>query len=30
VDLVQKDFWEKAVKICIEDIEEFLQLTANQ
>jgi oligoendopeptidase F len=27
VNLVQKDFWEKAVKICIDDIEEFLQLT---
>ncbi|HEY2420868.1 MAG TPA: M3 family oligoendopeptidase [Neobacillus sp.] len=27
VDLTQKDFWEKAVRPCIEDIEEFLQLT---
>ncbi|WHZ06136.1 M3 family oligoendopeptidase [Neobacillus sp. YX16] len=30
VNLVQKDFWEKAVKICIDDIEEFLQLTENK
>jgi oligoendopeptidase F len=30
VDLVKKDFWEKAVKICIEDIDEFLQLTENK
>lgn len=27
VELTQKDFWEKAVRPCIEDIEEFLQLT---
>lgn len=27
VDLTQKDFWEKAVRLCIDDIEEFLQLT---
>jgi oligoendopeptidase F len=30
VDLVQKEFWEKAVRICIEDIEEFLQLTEDK
>ena len=30
VDLVQKDFWEKAVRICIDDIDEFLQLTENK
>lgn len=27
VELTQKDFWQKAVRPCIEDIEEFLQLT---
>ncbi|CAH2715482.1 Oligoendopeptidase F, plasmid [Neobacillus rhizosphaerae] len=27
VDLTQKDFWEKAVHICIDDIDEFLELT---
>jgi oligoendopeptidase F len=27
VDLTQKDFWEKAVRLCIDDIDEFLQLT---
>ncbi|WHY76269.1 M3 family oligoendopeptidase [Neobacillus sp. WH10] len=27
VDLTQKDFWEKAVRICLEDIDEFLELT---
>lgn len=27
VDLTQKDFWEKAVGICVADIEEFLELT---
>jgi oligoendopeptidase F len=27
VELTHKDFWEKAVRPCIEDIEEFLQLT---
>jgi oligoendopeptidase F len=30
VDLAQKDFWEKAVKICIDDIVEFLELTENK
>jgi oligoendopeptidase F len=27
VDLTQKDFWEKGVRLCIDDIEEFLSLT---
>ncbi|PLR93784.1 M3 family oligoendopeptidase [Bacillus sp. T33-2] len=27
VDLTKKDFWEKAVRICIDDVEEFLKLT---
>lgn len=27
VDLTQKDFWEKAVRLCLDDIEEFLNLT---
>ncbi|MEH7353240.1 M3 family oligoendopeptidase [Neobacillus drentensis] len=27
VDLTQKDFWEKAVRICLDDIDEFLELT---
>ncbi|EKN63816.1 putative oligoendopeptidase [Neobacillus bataviensis LMG 21833] len=27
VDLTQKDFWEKAVHICLDDIDEFLELT---
>lgn len=26
-DLTKRDFWEKAVKVCIHDVEEFLQLT---
>ncbi|QCJ43551.1 M3 family oligoendopeptidase [Bacillus sp. S3] len=30
VDLTQKDFWEKAVHICLDDIDEFLELTANK
>ncbi len=30
VDLDQKDFWEKAVRICIDDIDEFLKLTENK
>ncbi|MGJ7912220.1 M3 family oligoendopeptidase [Neobacillus sp. LXY-1] len=30
VDLTEKDFWEKAVHICIEDINEFLHLTENK
>lgn len=30
VDLTKKDFWEKAVRVCIDDIEEFLQLTENK
>jgi oligoendopeptidase F len=30
VDLTQKDFWEKGVRLCIDDIEEFLQLTENK
>lgn len=29
VDLTQRDFWEKAVKKSLEDVEEFLQLTKN-
>ncbi|UAL46242.1 M3 family oligoendopeptidase [Sutcliffiella horikoshii] len=28
VDLTQRDFWEKAVKKSLEDVEEFLQLTS--
>ncbi|MEH7887120.1 M3 family oligoendopeptidase [Bacillus sp. JJ1609] len=27
VDLTKKDFWEKAVRMCVEDVEEFLALT---
>jgi oligoendopeptidase F len=27
VDLTQKEFWEKGVRLCIDDIEEFLTLT---
>lgn len=27
VDLTKKDFWEKAVRTCIDDVEEFLRLT---
>ncbi|WML45474.1 M3 family oligoendopeptidase [Neobacillus sp. PS3-40] len=27
VDLTQKDFWERAVQLCIDDIDEFLDLT---
>ncbi|MCL6573011.1 MAG: M3 family oligoendopeptidase [Bacillus sp. (in: Bacteria)] len=27
VDLTQKDFWEKAVRTCLDDIDEFLELT---
>lgn len=27
VDLTKKDFWEKAVNMCVEDVEEFLVLT---
>jgi oligoendopeptidase F len=30
VDLTQKDFWEKAVHLCIDDIKEFLTLTAEK
>nr|WP_263325646.1 M3 family oligoendopeptidase [Neobacillus sp. Marseille-Q6967] len=30
VDLTQKDFWEKAVGLCIDDIDEFLKLTENK
>ncbi|WP_160721837.1 M3 family oligoendopeptidase [Bacillus sp. USDA818B3_A] len=30
VDLTQKDFWEKAVGLCLADIDEFLQLTDNK
>ncbi|WP_102274487.1 M3 family oligoendopeptidase [Cytobacillus massiliigabonensis] len=28
VDLTKPDFWEKAVQLCIDDVEEFLKLTA--
>ena len=27
IDLTKKDFWEKAVRICLDDIDEFLELT---
>jgi oligoendopeptidase F len=30
VDLTQKDFWEKAVGLCLDDIKEFLQLTEDK
>ncbi|WP_066063995.1 M3 family oligoendopeptidase [Neobacillus soli] len=30
VDLTQKDFWEKAVRICLDDIDEFLDLTESK
>ncbi|ETI67177.1 M3 family oligoendopeptidase [Neobacillus vireti] len=30
VDLTQKDFWEKAVHICLDDIDEFLELTKDK
>lgn len=30
VDLTQKDFWEKGVHLCIDDIEEFLLLTEDK
>lgn len=30
VDLTQKDFWEKAVHICLDDIDEFLELTTEK
>lgn len=29
-DLTKADFWEKALKVCIDDIEEFLELTENK
>ncbi|GHH97086.1 oligoendopeptidase [Neobacillus kokaensis] len=29
VDITQKDFWEKAVNICLDDINEFLEITKN-
>jgi oligoendopeptidase F len=30
VDLTQPDFWEKAVRICLDDINEFLALTEDK
>ena len=30
VDLTQKDFWEKAVRICLDDIDEFLEMTESK
>lgn len=30
VDLTKKDFWEKAVRMCIEDVEEFMALTEQE
>ncbi|MDP4170170.1 MAG: M3 family oligoendopeptidase [Bacillota bacterium] len=30
VDITKRDFWEKAVSLCIKDIEEFLVLTDNK
>lgn len=30
VNLTQKDFWEKAVGLCLDDIKEFLQLTEDK
>jgi oligoendopeptidase F len=27
IDLTKKDFWEKAVRMCVEDVEEFMALT---
>lgn len=30
VDLTQKDFWEQAVKPCLDDIVEFLELTKDK
>jgi oligoendopeptidase F len=30
VDLTERDFWEKGVRLCIDDIEEFLQLTEDK
>jgi oligoendopeptidase F len=30
VDLTQPDFWEKAVRICLDDIDEFLALTEDK
>jgi oligoendopeptidase F len=27
VNLTEKEFWEKAVKLCVDDVEEFLELT---
>lgn len=29
VELQKRDFWENAVKLCVADVEEFLQLTSN-
>jgi oligoendopeptidase F len=30
VDLTERDFWEKGVQLCIDDVEEFLQLTSGK
>jgi oligoendopeptidase F len=29
VDLTEREFWEDAVKMCVKDVEEFLELTSN-
>ncbi|MGE8206164.1 M3 family oligoendopeptidase [Heyndrickxia sp. NPDC080065] len=29
VDLTQRDFWEEGVKLCVKDVEEFLEATKN-
>jgi oligoendopeptidase F len=30
VDLTERDFWEKGVRLCVDDVEEFLQLTEDK
>lgn len=27
VDLTEREFWEDAVKLCVKDVEEFMELT---
>src|SRR5690606_22289272 len=30
VDLTKRDFWEEGVKLCIKDVEEFMEMTKNK
>ncbi len=27
VDLTKKDFWEQGIRLCIQDVQEFMQMT---